>query len=149
MDVSFQPQIIRTARGHRDAVAFDVDLGDRFDRRTGGNEIGRLDFDISRGEVDFLRPCRLGADQADIPFVLLGVIGQFAGFRVRHHLHRHAQAGGDGAGHVGGAAVGIARRSAAGDEQEVSHIDCGAQNAMWCELGDDLLLRHVFTSKVC
>ena len=45
--------------------------------------------------------------------------------------------------------VGIAGCGAAGHEQEVSHVDRGAQNAMRRELGDDLLLRHVFTSKVC
>src|SRR5256885_82465 len=73
-----QPQAIGAARGHGDALAGLIDLGDAADRGARRNQIGRLDLAIGGGEVDDRGALRLGADIADVPQPLFGVVGYFA-----------------------------------------------------------------------
>ena len=81
--IVFEPQAVGAARGHREPLAGLVDLGDRLDRRAGRHEIGRLDLGIGGGEADDRGALRLGADIADVPQPLLGVVGDLAGLARR------------------------------------------------------------------
>ena len=72
---------------------------------------------------------------------LFGIIGNLARPRVGHIFDRDAEPGRDRRRHVGRDARTVADRVLAGDQQEISHIDRGAQHAGRGQLGDDLLRR--------
>ena len=141
LDVAGEPQIVGAPGADRDAHAGPVDIGDRLQRRTRRHQIGRLDLDIGRGERDFFGTLRLGADQPDVPDAVSGRVGQLARPRIGHISDRHAQALGDLARHVGGHALRIARRGLSGNQEEIPHIDRGAQDAGRGEFGGGLF-RH-------
>ena len=126
--------------GDGDADAFPVDVGDRLDRRTRGHHVGRLDLDIGGRELDLLGTLRLGADQADVPYVLANLVAKLAGRLEGDVLHGHAQSGRDLARHVGRDPGGLAVFAATGDQQEVGEIDAGAQDAGGGKLGSDLVV---------
>ena len=144
-EVVFEPQSIGAAGGHGDALARLVDLGNAADRRTRGHEIGRLDLAIRSGEIDDRGALRLGADIADVPGALLGIVGDLAGPGIGDEFDRDAEPRGDRGGHVGRDAGRVAVWAFAGHQQEIPHIDRGAQDAGRGQFGDDLrrgLHRH-------
>ena len=79
LDVAFQPKIIgaarRTPRCGCRALSTSLDL---LQRRTGGNQVGRLDLDVGSSKGDLLGACGFGADEADVPGVGAGGIGKLA-----------------------------------------------------------------------
>ena len=89
-------------------------------RRARRHQVSRLDLGICWREGDLFGALRLRTDQADIPGPGSCRVGQFTGPREWHILDRHTQPRGDLAGHIRGHALGIARRAAARDEQEIS-----------------------------
>src|SRR5216683_3986634 len=137
LDVVFEPEPVSAPRSYRDTLPGLVDLGDIADRRARRHEIGRLDLAIGGGEVDYRGALRFGADQADVPNALLGVVGDLAWAGIGHVLHRHAEAGGDRRGHVGGDPGRVARRALSGNQEEIAHVDRRAQNAGRGKLGYD------------
>ena len=66
-----------------------------------------------------MRPSGFGADIADVPNIVLGLVGQLTGLRERHELDRDSQAIGDRVRHAGGDAFRVAIRGPAGNEQKV------------------------------
>ena len=82
----------------------------------------------------------LRADQPDVPRVTHGGVGEFAGRLVGDEFKRYAQAIRNRARHVGCDALGITVRALARDEQEIEHIDPGAQCAFWRQLLNDFIL---------
>ena len=71
----------------------------------------------------------LGTDIADIPHVTSSGIRQFAGRGERHHLAFDVKTTRQFSRHIGRNPIGIARSGLTGDEQEIAHVDGGAQNA--------------------
>ena len=68
----------------------------------------------------------------------LSMLGYLAGPRVGHELDRHAKPAGQRRRHVGRHARGVTRRGPAGDQEEIPHIDRGAQHPGRGKFGDDL-----------
>jgi hypothetical protein len=64
-------------------------------------------------------------------------------------LHRHTKRIGNGARHAGRNPGGIAIFRAARHQQEISHIDAGAQNAFWRQFRLDLIHHDFFPCHYC
>ena len=144
MDIAFQPKIISGARGHRDAITGAIHFFHPCDGGAGGNHIGGFNFRISRGEGDFLRALRFSPNEPDIPDIGIHRIGQITGPREGHVLHRHAKRIRNGARHARRYPGGVTIFRAAGDQQEIPHIDAGAQNARWRQFRLDLIHHDFF-----
>ena len=67
LDVAAQIELVGALLGHRDPHAFPVDVGDRVDRRAGGDQVGRGNLEVGRGERDLGGALRLGAEKRHVP----------------------------------------------------------------------------------
>jgi hypothetical protein len=141
LDVAVEPKAVRAAAGDGDTHARAVDLGDALDGRSGRHEIGGFDLGVGGGESDGLGASRLGADVADVPDVVAGLVGQLTRRFERDQLDGNAEAAPQLTGHIRRHAVRIAVGGLAGDEQEVRHVDACPQDAGRREFGNDVL-RH-------
>ncbi len=77
-EVAREPEVVGGPGGDRDPDARAVDLVDRRDRRARGYQVGGLDLGVGRRKRDRLGARRLGRDQADVPDVSSGRVGELA-----------------------------------------------------------------------
>ena len=101
-------------------------------RECGRHQIRRFDFDVRRRERDLVRACRLGADERDVPRVVLRRIRHETRVLVSHEFDRRIGAASELAREIGRdtGVFGRARR----DEQKVAVIERRPQPAVGRQL---------------